>query len=319
MDAGGEPVDEGDVDQAAEEVASALAAFEDSALVADALDGRAAAAAGARELGTRAIGLDASSWYSGVIAPGQMQHWYWNNASLTTAYMVGLSPVGAPASGDICELRVVRTWDVQRPDGEREFHFVIQNVNSVTCGANILLQWKQRSSTWAMGVLNAGAQQGWIWNNANPLDAAFFVGVSPTGATSSNPCQLEITKTWYEQQPGGEREFHFVVKNIGAIACQGNIQLAQTTLASKSWGTLTLSPGATDYRILNDANPLDRVYVTGLSPSGASGSNACQLEVTEASYVQWVDPDGNTERIYLIVFKNIGTLACSGTVLVNHL
>ncbi len=285
-----------------------------------ALDGRAAAATeGVREMALSPVQLGlVSSWYSGTVAAGASQHWYWNNSSLTSAFAVGLSPTGASTSSP-CRFTVTRTWDTQQYGGEREFHFIIQNTGSIACGTNILLSSQTRSATWATGGINAGASLSWTWNNANPLTASFIVGVSPSGATSTSPCQLEVTRTWYDQQPSGEREFKFTVKNIGAIACQGDIQLAAVTNANSSWGTGSMSPGTSKSWTWNNANPLDRVYSTGLSPAGASGSSLCQLEVTDSYYQQIINADGSTEREYHLTVQNVGSLTCSGTVLHNYL
>jgi hypothetical protein len=61
------------------------------------------------------------------------------------------------------------------------------------------------------------------------------------------------------------------------------------------------------------------VYVPGLSPAGASGTTACQLEVTETSYQQMIKSDGTAERRFLLTVKNVGSLTCFGTVLLNNL
>jgi hypothetical protein len=128
-----------------------------------------------------------------------------------------------------------------------------------------------------------------------------------------------VTRSWYVQQPGGERKFNFTVKNVGAIACQGDIQLATITHANSSWSTGAMSPGTSLSWVWNNANPLDRVYATGLSPVGASGTSTCQLKVTKSSYQQVINSSGTTERKYHLTVQNVGSLSCSGTVLLNHL
>jgi hypothetical protein len=303
MDPGEVPTDESRMEEPSQAVA---------------LDGRAAAAAeGVREMSVSAMGLT-SSWYSGSVAPGATQYWYWNNASLTAAYTVGLSPIGASTTSP-CQFAVTRSWDAQQYGGEREFRFIIKNTGSITCGTNILLASQSRSSTWATGGIEVGASKTWTWNNANPLTASHLVGISPSGATSANACQLEVIRSWYAQQPGGEREFKFTVKNVGAIACQGDIQLAVVTNANSSWSTGSMSPGASKTWGWNNANPLDRVYATGLSPAGASGISTCQLEVTASYYRQVINSGGTTEREYYLTVANVGSLTCSGTVLHNYL
>lgn len=168
-------------------------------------------------------------------------------------------------------------------------------------------------ASWYSGTVAGGATQNWHWNNANPLNASHLVGLSPLGA-SSTPCQFEVTRTWYVQQPGGEREFHFTVKNVGTITCTTDIRLASTT-TSTSWSTGTLAAGAQNTWHWNNANPLDLVYLPGLSPLGASGSTACQLEVTREWYVQRINTDGSAEREFYFTVRNPGSLSCSGTIL----
>lgn len=283
-----------------------------------ALDGRAAAAAeGVRGMAVSSMGL-VSSWYSNSVAPGATQHWYWNNAGSTAAYKVGLSPTGASTSSP-CQFEVTRSWDVQQYGGEREFHFYIKNTGTITCGTNILLGSQTRSNTWATGGLDVGASKSWTWNNANPLTASHVVGIVPSGATSGSPCELEVTNSWYTQQPTGEREFKFTVKNVGAIACQGDIQLATITNANSSWSTGSLSPGASHSTTWNNANPLDRVYAPGVSPTGATGASTCDLKVSRSYYQQKINTDGTAEREFIVTVQNVGSLTCSGTVLLNYL
>jgi hypothetical protein len=308
-----------DADSPADDGADATAqTAQDLTRAAPILDGRSAAKSDALLKGTiTPLGLD-STWFSGTVAVGATQHWTWNNASLTAAYKVGLSPIGASTASP-CQFQVTRAWDVQQNTGEREFHFDIKNTGAIACGANILLASQTRSNTWATGGINAGASQNWTWNNANPLTSAYLVGVSPSGSTSTATCQLEVTRTWYLQQPTGEREFHFTLKNAGTIACQGDVQLAQATAADSSWSTGSMAAGATGGWVWNNANPLDRVYNPGLSPLGASGASVCQLEIPDSTYQQEIKADGTTERRFLFSVKNSGSLACSGTVLLNHL
>jgi hypothetical protein len=314
------PIDDNGADQPAEAVVSPSETSMDGEISA-ALDGRAAAAAeGVREMGMTPglMGL-VSSWYSGSVAPGVTQHWYWNNSSATAAFKVGLSPTGASTTGP-CQFEVTRSWDVQQYGGEREFHFNIKNIGSIACGTNILLGSQTRSATWATGGIAAGASKSWTWNNANPLTASHVIGVAPSGATSGNPCELEVTNTWYSQQPTtGERELKFTVKNTGAIACQGDIQLAVITNVNSSWSSGFLSPGATKTWVWNNANPLDRIYATGVSPTGAAGAYSCDLKVSRTYYQQKINTDGTAEREYYLTIQNVGSLTCAGDVLLNYL
>lgn len=278
-----------------------------------AMSARAAASTQAR---TEATGSALTIWFTGNVAAGAQQHWYWNNAG-SAAYKLGFAPAGATAMSS-CSFQLLRSWDVQKPGGEREFHFIIQNTSAASYGTNILLQSQTASNTWTTGTLNAGATKTWTCNNANPLTAAHFVNLSPSGATSSTACELEVTRSWYTQQPSKEREFSFSVKNVGSLACSGTVLLAINTNANASWGTGTLNPGASASWFWNNANPLNRVYVAGVSPLGATSTTPCQLELLPTAYVQVMNADFTTQRRYLFGVKNVGSVACSGNLLLNY-
>jgi hypothetical protein len=317
-----QPEDDSDAPDVAatQDITGAPVTAENLRLAGNALDGRAAAAAADNVIGASVIrpATAISSWFSGTVAPGATQHWFWNNSSLTAAYKVGLSPVGASTTSP-CQFQVTRTWDVQQFGGEREFHFFLQNTGAIACGATVLLAAQDRTATWSTGGINPGASQTWTWNNANPLNGSYFVGMSPTGATSTNTCEIQVTRSWYTQLSTGERKFNFTLTNTGAIACQGDVQLALTTAADSSWSNGTVGAGASSSWVWNNANPLTRTYVPGLSPTGATGSNTCQLEVTSTTYQQVIHTDGTAERKFFLTVKNVGTSTCSGTVLLNNL
>jgi hypothetical protein len=281
-----------------------------------ALDGRAAVAR-ISDAPTGGTTGPLAEWYTGFVAPGAQQYWYWNNAPSTSVYKVGFAPSGSTSAGS-CQFQVLRSWDVQRPGGEREFHFIVKNIGSISCGANILLQSEAAASSWSTGTISPGATQGWTWNNANPLTAAHYVNLAPTGATSTSTCELEVTRSWYSQQPGGERRFHFSLKNVGSIACGGTILLATNVNANSSWSTGTISPGASVAWFWNNANPLNRVYVPAVSPLGAT-TTGCQLELLPTHYVDMLNSDRTNQRRYYIGVKNVGTTSCSGTMLINYL
>lgn len=285
-----------------------------------ALDARAAAAA---EPASDAQGLLPTTkllatWYTGSVAPGAQQHWFWHNSG-AGVYKVGFSPVGA-GTADACQFQLVRSWDEQPPGSvERQFHFVVQNVGYISCAAQILLQSQAADDKWSTGGLKPGDIQGWTWNNANPLTAAHFVNVSPNGSTSTDACQFEVIRSWYAQQPGGERKFYFWIKNIGGIACAGDILLATNNNVDASWSTGTVIAGGATAWFWNNANPLTRVYVPGISPLGAWGTNSCQLELLPTYYQQAINPDGTSQRRYAIGVKNVGAMSCAGNLLLNYL
>jgi hypothetical protein len=252
-----------------------------------------------------------TSWFSGTVAAGGTQSWVWNNAAAGASYKVALSPVGASTSAD-CEFEVTRSWDVQQPTLEREFHFAIKNVGTIACGTNILLSSLAGAHTWSTGGINAGGSKSWTWNNANPLDAAYLPGLNPSGATSTDACQLEVTSQWYVQQPTAEREFRFTVKNVGAIACQGTVLLAQQS-AGNSFGSGVLAANATGGYVWHNA-PTNLIFLPGLTPAGASATTACSLQITRQWYQQRIKPDGTSTRELLLNVKNVGTISCSATI-----
>lgn len=317
-----QPDDAGDPPDVAatQDLAGAPVTADDLMLATHPLDGRAAAAPEDKAAGASVIrpATAISSWFSGTVAPGATQHWFWNNASLTAAYKVGLSPIGASTTSP-CQFQVTRAWDVQQFGGEREFHFFLQNTGAIACGATVLLAAQDRTATWSTGGINPGASQTWTWNNANPLNGSYFVGMSPTGATSTSTCEIQVTRSWYTQLSTGERKFNFTLTNTGAIACQGDVQLALTTAADSSWANGTTAAGASTGWVWNNANPLTRTYVPGLSPTGAVGANTCQLEITSTTYQQVIHADGTSERKFFLTVTNAGTSTCSGTVLLNNL
>jgi hypothetical protein len=281
------------------------------------LDARAVVAAETKDLSaltSQVMGL--TTWYSGAVAPGVTQHWVWNNAPATLVFTAGASPVGA-STASACNIEVTRSFDVQKYGGEREFHFDLKNTGSITCGATVLLDSMTRVNSFATGGIASGAAKSFTWNNASP--GAFFANINPSGATSADECEIEVTRTWYVQQPGGEREFHLTVQNVGAIACQGDVSLGLSTSSVSSWQTAALSPGASQGWTWNNANPLDRIYVPGLSPLGASGLTPCALEITQQYYRQVLNSGGTTEREYHFTVKNVGTLACYGSILLNYM
>lgn len=254
-----------------------------------------------------------AAWYSGTVAAGATQYWVWNNALLTAVYEVGLSPTGASTSAP-CQFEVTRSWDAQVYGGERKFHFLIQNVGTVACATNILLTSVTSGASWSTGGLNPGQSGSAVWNNANPLTASYLVGLSPTGSTTSAACQFEVIRSWYVRLSSGERKFWFTYKNVGTIACSADVRLASVSTTT-SWSTGWLAAGASAGSVWYNANPLTLVYLPGLLPAVPTGSATCQLEVTRGFYSQQINTDGTVQRTFTVHYRNSGTAACSGTLL----
>lgn len=295
------------------------------AAVEPARDARAAAAASVAAPAASVAGVAGAvvahpmaTWYSGSVEAGASQSWTWNNANpLTAAYQVGFSPTGAATSA-ACQFEMTRSWYEQLASGERKFSFDMKNVGSVACATTVLLGQIDASTSWSTGGLNPGQTQSWTWNNANPLTASYVVGLSPTGATSSSNCRFEVTRTWYEQLASGERKFHFDVRNSGSIACVADVRLAWAG-ANSTFTTGSIGAGATAAWYWNNANPTTVAYAVGLKPAGASTSGSCQLQVTRNFYLQQINADGTTQRRLYVAVRNLGSAACSATVLLTNI
>lgn len=283
-------------------------------------DARAAAAEfaakAAKEGSVGALGLN-STWFSGTIAPGASKGWVWNNASHTAAFAVGLSPIGATTTTP-CKFEVSRLFDRQKFGGEREVVIYIKNTGTLSCGANVSLGSETRFTGLAVAGLAPGASTSFLWNNANPVTASHIISVDPSGATSGDDCEMEVTRIWYTQQSSGERELRFTVKNVGSIACQGTANIALAGGETSSWGTGVINAGDSATKHWNNAMPLDRIYVPALSPGGSPFFSPCTMEVTTSYYRQIINTNGTPEREFYFTIKNSGSVNCFGSVLLNH-
>lgn len=158
------------------------------------------------------------------------------------------------------------------------------------------------AATWFTGTVAAGGTQGWTWNNA-PADAAYVVGYNPAGATTSAACQFETIDTRYVQLFGGQRQFQFILKNVGSIACGATVQLTAVT-STALVNTGGISPGGTSTFLWNV--PWSTIWVAGLNPSGATSSSACQFQVSRI----WTVQPGSSLRQIWVEVKNVGAVTC---------
>ncbi|MFI6133666.1 hypothetical protein [Micromonospora sp. NPDC051141] len=199
--------------------------------------------------------------------------------------------------------------DGSRAGGTRSERVVPAPPAAVSAGTHAAANRATLAASWATGQVAPGDTQGWVWNNANPLTVAYQVGFSPTGASAALPCQFEVTRRWYSQQPGGERRFHFQIRNNGAITCAATVLLSAQP-ATYDWTIAPLAPGATgNYRWVEQVAPTVS-YLLGLSPTGASGAAACQLEITRTWYLQ----EAGAVRKFAFVVRNIGAVTCGAQV-----
>jgi hypothetical protein len=250
-----------------------------------------------------------TSFFSGTVNPGATQTRNWNNANpLSVSYVVGLSPKGATTTTP-CKFEVTRQWYQQNFSGEREFWYQLKNVGTIACGTDInLYSLPDITGAWNTGGVNPGQSVTKHWNNANPLGNVYAAGVSPKGATSTAPCQFEVTREWYAQQPGGEREFWFTLKNIGSIACNADVLLGtKASFDSSLFGAL--ASGDSWHKSWNNANPLNAAHIVGFAPSGAT-TVACQIEKTRQWYEQHLN-SGVAERELHYTVENIGSTTCT--------
>jgi hypothetical protein len=172
----------------------------------------------------------AGAWNTGGLNPGQAVTKHWNNAPNLNSFVAGLSPAGATSTTP-CQFEVTREWYSTTPT-EKEFYFTVKNVGTIACSAEILLATKSTTTTSSIGSTAPGGTGGSTWNN-NPETMAYMLGLFPTGSTSANACQFEITRTWYGQtinsDGSAEKEFHHNWKNVGAITCQATKLFAWAT------------------------------------------------------------------------------------------
>ncbi|WP_329007718.1 hypothetical protein OG271_18610 [Micromonospora rifamycinica] len=165
-------------------------------------------------------------------------------------------------------------------------------------------------ASWYSGTLAAGATQNWQWNN-NPAGAVYQVGLSPTGASTSQPCQFQVTRSWYTQLYSGERRFNWTIRNTGAIACGTQVMLSSLT-SGATWALGGIAPGGSVTSVWNN-NPANVAYLPGIAPSGATSTTGCQLEVTSS----WYSRQTNGERRFYFTVKNVGTITCAGSALLG--
>lgn len=246
-------------------------------------------------------------FFTSTVPAGASRTYGWH-ASATAIYTVGLSPRGASTTDD-CEFEVTRTWNVQKPGGSREFWFTVKNVGTIDCGSDVMLySLSDVAGAWNTGGVNPGASVTKHWNNAGASNV-YVGGAAPSGATSTTSCQFEVTREWYAQQPGGEKEFWFTLKNIGTIACSAEVLLGAKAIGNAA-ATSTLTPGQSVGKTWNN-NPDQIVYLVGFTPAGATSTTPCLFELTRIRYAQVINADGSVEKEMRYNYRNAGTITCA--------
>lgn len=208
-----------------------------------------------------------------------------------------------------CRFRLDRTWYDQRWGGPRLFRITVTNIGGIACGTEVVVGTVKAHKTWS-ATINAGTEQGWHMNNANPLTMVYLAGVTPRGTSETRDCQIQITRTWYVQQPSGEREFHFRARNTGSASCTVDIMLARKQHLGSTppeRPELWLNPG--DATILFPNYPpemADEVLVPGLIPWGHEDERTCRMEISSRTFLGYAS--GQTGITYQV--KNIGSTLC---------
>lgn len=242
--------------------------------------------------------------FSGTIAPGVTGYYHWNNLPAGRVYQVGLSPQGASTTKP-CQLEVTRQWYVQRTNGSRTVYWTVKNVGNLACGANMLLTWNNSVTSFNQSALNPGQSWNTLWNISN--SGVWSVGLSPTGATSTKECSMELTRTWQEMDYN-QLKLRMTIKNTGTVACSTTVLITNTPL-DFSDSTDVISPGQTHDFQLNNVSPTV-AYWTMLNPRVFTN---CSLEITRDYWVQRVKSDGTTWREFHYSVKNVGfDDACDG-------
>ncbi|HEY0638650.1 MAG TPA: hypothetical protein VGD67_13450, partial [Pseudonocardiaceae bacterium] len=172
-------------------------------------------------------------------------------------------------------------------------------------------------ATWLSATLAPGGTESWTWNNANPLDAGYEVGYSPSGG-GPTACRFETVDTSYHQMPGGERKFMFTIKNTGSVTCRTTVLLA-ARLGGFIGNSGTLSPGETQSGFWNFTHDLatTSVQVLGVSPKGAAGAASCQFTVVGTSHRD--SPTFGGLREFHFSLRNSGSIACSADVYIGSM
>jgi len=155
------------------------------------------------------------------------------------------------------------------------------------------------------GTLAPGVSQSWVWNDASST-RSYQAGLSPVGATTSASCKFEVTRSYYAQQPSGELEFRFTIKNIGTISSAANILLASAANSSVGF-TGVLDPGESLNATWNSAVFGD-AHLVAFVPAGATRAADCRFEVVGESYI-WV-----YELEFRFTVENVGTIGCQASI-----
>lgn len=247
------------------------------------------------------------TWFTGTMEPGESKTARsWLNIRLDHTYDVSLSPVGASTS-ESCDFRVDRVWTEQRPEGNRDLKYTIRNFGRVACAATVMVYRIPATKVRPTGGIDPGATKTFTESSLDDTKV-YRVGMLPSGATMSHRCKLEVTRLWYthRSQGGGATVFDltYSVKNVGDIACQGDVLLGSApiehsvsfgTIAPEGWSGLGL-----------DASP-ETAYVPGVLPNVG-----CTMDLWAKDHLQWITRNGSVDREVFLSVQNRNTTSCGG-------
>ncbi|TDB77969.1 hypothetical protein [Micromonospora sp. KC723] len=267
----------------------------------------AAAQASPGQTAAATSGTVAHTWFTGTLAAGATRNAVWRNVLTDHAYHVSLSPVGAGTS-NACRFQVTRVWNEQRPEGNKDFWYTIQNIGSIACAANVIVYRIPGEIVRSTGGIAPGATKQFAEIAIDDWKI-YRLGLLPSGSTSSDPCKLEVTRVRYTHRFQGDVatvfDLAYEVKNVGSITCQGDVVLGSTPI-EHSWSIGALAPNWQRTEHWNNA-PAATAFVPGVQPS-----LGCELELTGSHDVQVINSNGTVEREVHLTAKNVDTKTCDG-------
>jgi hypothetical protein len=281
-----------------------LAVLLSTVLIVSALAGlHSTAAVAAAESGTVV-----ATWFTGTMEPGETRTSHsWKNVRSDHTYDVSLSPVGASTS-EACNFRVDRVWNKQRPEGNRDLRYAIRNSGRVACAATVMVYRIPATKVRTTGGIDPGATKTFTEKSLD-TKKVHRVGLLASGATSSHECELEVIGLqYYHHSLAGDAtslDVTYEVKNVGGIACQGDVLLGSAPIEHSS-RIGRMGPDKWFGHGMS-ASP-QTAYVPGLVPD-----IGCRLDLYADLHLQWIDPrNGFVDREVFLSAHNRTARSCDG-------
>jgi hypothetical protein len=267
--------------------------------------------AGTLAVATPAHATVSTTIFSGTLAPGATLTKGWNNLTSNAVYQVGLSPVGASTSA-ACEFEVTNQYYERKSTGQRTLWWTVKNIGSIACGTNMIVSRLAGSTIASTGGVEPSEIKTFsvMLNQIGQLGEVPLVGVTPSGATSSNTCKFKVRRAWFYRTRSGDVAqplyLNYEVQNVGNIACSADAQVGYAN-AEFNFSSKSVSAGASTSSTALSAEPTTATYLLALSPVEIG----CTLEITRQWYRQIVNANGTTARQFSWTMKNLGTSTCS--------